>query len=144
MENRTNQEELGQKQPNNFKRSIWWKIYFFILTFLSVIGTLSILPAPKAGIAEYISLLLLIIATTGLYGFVFVKPIYKQQFWFKLFITYVLYTITYNFITDVDLRMGMNDMEYYITTAIGFLISLPAYIGLYAYSKSNNIAWKNA
>jgi hypothetical protein len=127
-----------------FKRSIWWKIYFFFITILSAFGIVSFLVAPGAGITEYISLVLWLIATIGLFGFVFLKPIYNPKFWLQVLIVYVVFSFAYYFITDVDLRMGMNDTEFYISIVIGWLLSLPAYYGLYAFSKPTNPTWKQA
>lgn len=132
------------KHLNNFKRSVWWKIYFFFITILSGVGMLFLFADPKVGIAEYISMLLWVVATAGFYGFVFIKPVYKPQFWLKILIAYITFSIIYYFITEIDQRMGMDDMELYITTAISWIISLPAYFALYAYSKPDNPAWKNA
>jgi hypothetical protein len=73
---------------------------------------------------------------------VFLKPIYKPKFWLQVLIAYVIFSVAYYFITDVDLRAGMSDIEFYISIAIGWLLSLPAYYGLYALSNSTNPAWK--
>jgi hypothetical protein len=126
-----------------FKRSIWWKIYFFLITIMSAFGLISYLADPNAGLAEYISLFLWLVATTGLFGFVFLKAIYKPDFWLYMLVTYLIFTVAYYFITSVDLRMGMSDSEFYISTAIGVLLSLPGYYALYSDSKSDNPAWKN-
>lgn len=125
-----------------FKRSIWWKIYFFIITILSAFGMVENFSDPNAGIAEYICLVMWMVGTVGFFGFVFIKPVYKTEFWMKLFFAYLAYTICYYFITEIDLRMGMRDSAFYVVTAIAWLISLPAYYALYAYSKPSYPAWK--
>lgn len=129
---------------SNFQRSIWWKIYFFFITILSAFGMVSFLIDPSAGVAEYINLVLWLIATTGLFGFVFLKPIYKPKFWLQVLIAYIVFNFAYYFITDVDFRMGMSDTEFYISVAVGWLLSLPAFYGLYAFSKSTDPVWKHA
>lgn len=145
MENKPHQTpESDIEHRGDIKRSVWWKIYFFIITILTAIGMASFFANPEVGIAEYIYLPLWVIGTAGFFGFVFIKPIYKSEFWLKLFFSYVAYTIIYYFITNIDQRMGMDDMEFYIITAISYVISIPAYYALYAYSKPNYPAWKNA
>ena len=144
MDSNTYQKpESDVQNETEFKRSIWWKIYFFFLTILSAFGMVSFLNAPGAGISEYISLILWVFATIGLFGFVFVKPIYKPEFWLQVFIAYVVFGFIYYFITDVDLTMGMSDTMLYISNSISLLISLPGYYGLYKFSKPNYPAWKN-
>lgn len=136
--------ESARENKSGFKRSLWWKLYFFFITILTAIGMVSLLADPEAGIAEYIYLPLWVIATVGFFGFIFLKPIYKPGFWLKLVIAYVVFTIIYYFITKIDQRMGLDDTEFYIMSAISWLISLPAYYAIYAYSNPNNPAWKNA
>lgn len=136
----TPESNLGQ--DNQLKRSVWWKIYFFFITILSVIGMISLLVKPAAGIAEYTSLLTWTMATIGLFGFVFLKPIYKPQFWLITLIVYLAYDVIYYFITNIDLRMGLSDLEFYISTAIGVLLSLPTYYALYSFSKPDNRVWQ--
>lgn len=145
MENNPYQTpESNIANESEFKRSIWWKIYFFFITILSAIGMVSFFADPGVGVSEFISLVIWLVATTGLFGFVFLKPIYKPSFWLQVLIAYVIFSFAYYFITNVDLRMGMSDTELYISNAIGWLFSLPAYYGLYAYSKPSNPAWNNA
>ncbi|MGE6451149.1 hypothetical protein ACQKC5_01960 [Shewanella baltica] len=135
---------MSPENTDTFKRSTWWKIYFFFITILTATGMISMLSDPSAGAAEYIYLSLWVVGTVGFFGFVFLKPIYKPQFWLTFLVGYIVLTITYYFLTNIDQRMGMSDNEYYITTAISWLISLPAYYALYAYGNPRNPAWKNA
>lgn len=127
-----------------FKRSIWWKIYFFFITIISAFGMISFFMNPEAGVSEYISLILWLIATVGLFGFTFLRPIYKPIFWLQVLIAYLIFSIAYYFITDIDLRMGMSNTEFYISVAVGWLLSIPAYYGLFAFSKPTDPAWKKA
>ncbi len=127
-----------------FKRSIWWKIYFFFITIISTFGMISFLFHPHAGFVEVASLVIWLVATVGLFGFTFLKPIYKPNFWLQVLIAYLIFSIAYYFITDIDLRMGMSNAEFYISAAVGWLLSIPAYYALYALSKPTNPAWKKA
>jgi hypothetical protein len=125
-----------------FKRSIWWKIYFFFITIISAFSMISFLFEPKAGAIEYISLILWLTATVGLFGFVFLKPIYKPIFWLQVLIVYIIFSFAYYFITDIDLKMDMNSTEFYVSAVVALLLSIPAYYGLFAFSKPTDPAWK--
>lgn len=144
-------ESNPYKTPNSnviideiYKRPIWWKIYFFFITIISAIGMISFLFQPQAGVSEYINLILWLIATAGLFGFTFLKRIYKPIFWLQVLIAYLIYSVAYFFVTDIDLRMGMSSVEFYITSAVGLLLSIPTYYGLFAFSRPTDPAWKKA
>jgi hypothetical protein len=122
-------------------RSIWRKIYFLAITFISCTGMVSYLTSEGAGIAEYLSLASLIVATTGLFGFTFLKKILAPSFWSAFLIAYIIFGFAYMFITKVDLQMGMSDEMYYGSLAFGIVISLPGYYALYSYGKRNNPIW---
>lgn len=126
------------------KRSVWWKIYFFILTVLSAIGMVSYIGAEGSGLAEYVSLLSLIVATIGLFGFCFLKKILFPKFWMIFFPAYFLYGIAYLFISDIDVKMGMSDNEFYISLVVGYLISLPGYYALFSYGQDKNPIWSRS
>lgn len=128
----------------NFKRSIWWKIYFFIFTILGFIGSISFLLEEQAGIVEYLQLFLFILSTIGLFGFTFLKKIFIPVVWLWVLVVSLLFGVFYEQLTSIDLRQGMTDMEFYVTMAIGWLISIPGYIALYLYSKSNKHPWISA
>lgn len=124
-----------------FKRSVWWKMYFFFITILSAIGMVSFLFEPGTGVSEYINLGLWLVATVGLYGFTFLKPISKPKFWLQILIVYIVFSFAYYFITDVDLRQGMSDATFYITAGIGWVLTLPTFYALYALSKPTDPNW---
>lgn len=145
MENNPYQApESDLETQREFNRSVWWKIYFFLITLVSAIGMFSFLVNPKAGFSEYISMVIWLVATLGLFGFVFLKPIYTPTFWLLVVIAYICFNVLYYFITEIDLRMGMTDSEFYISSAIGWLLSIPAYYGLYKYSKPGSPPWQNS
>ena len=145
MENNPNKAtESNLDVENKFKRSIWWKIYFFVITILTAIGMVSFLQDPQSGISEYIMLALSVATTIGFFGFVFLKKIYKPMLWLPILVTSMTFSIIYYFITDLDLRMGMSDTIYYISNVFSWMLFLPAYYGLYAYSKPDDPAWNCA
>lgn len=127
-----------------FKRSIWWKVYFYIITLLSLIGMISYLVSDGAGFVDYIEALILLVSTIGLFGFVFNKKILFPGFWFSVLIINFLFGFAYEFLSNVDMRQGMSDFEYYIAYAVGVVICLPSYWALYSYSKATNQPWASA
>jgi hypothetical protein len=145
MENNPYQTpESDLARESDFRRSIWWKIYFFLITIALAFGFLSLFAGPEAEAAEFILMPFWLIATAGLFGFVFLKAIYKPKFWFIFFVVYVAVSIIYYLITKIDLRMGMSEMEFYISTAISWLMSLPGFYALYSYGSPKNPAWSIA
>ena len=76
--------DMENKPPKitniKIERSIFWKIYFFIITGLILLGILGWVGDEKFGIAEIVAILTASIGTIGLYGFVFSKRIFKQSF----------------------------------------------------------------
>jgi len=125
------------------KRSIWWKIYFFILAGLSLMGSVDMLSDEAAGIAEAISIPMIVIGTIGLYGYVFSKKIYLRTFWFYFFPVYLTTSIAYHFITKIDLSSGMTSHQYTIILIVSWIISLPGYIGVFLYALPSNKLWRN-
>lgn len=123
-------------------RSVGWKIYFFVITLVSLLGSLSFLLDANAGPVEYVSLVAVMVATAGLYGYAFSKPVYKPSFWWKFLVVYLGFNVAYYFATDIDLRMGMTDEEMIISNIIGLIVTFPAYYALYAYSKADGLAWR--
>ena len=56
-------------------RSILWKIYFYIITLLSVFSLYSNYLDTGSGITEAVSIILFVPAKVGLFGYVFSKKI---------------------------------------------------------------------
>jgi hypothetical protein len=133
--------DIDKGEINN--RSVFWKIYFFIITILSFSGMTTFLLSSGAGIVDYAQLVLLIIATAGLYGFVFCKQVLRPGFWVPFLIFYLIAGIIYEPLSSVNMRQGMTDSMYYISVGIGFIISLPGYYALYRYGKKNEQPWAN-
>jgi hypothetical protein len=124
-------------------RSVFWKIYFFIITILSFLGMMSFLLSNGAGLIDYAEFVLLIIASAGLYGFAFCKKILTPGFWIPFLVFYLISGIFYEPLSSVNMRQGMTDSAYYISVAIGYILSLPGYYGLYKYGKKNEQPWVN-
>jgi len=136
------ESELGMS--TELRRSVWWKIYFFIITIFSFLGIFTYVAAENSGFPEYLLLLSTVVWTVGLFGFCFLRKILFPKFWLVFLVVSFSYGILYLFISKVDLRMGLSDSAYYVSLAIGFLISFPAYFALFSYGRSNNPIWSRA
>jgi len=125
------------------KRSIWWKIYFVFITILSFLGMASYLTAENSGLVDYLMFLIAIISTAGLFGFVFSKKVLFPKFWIPLLLISLVFGLFYEALSSVDMRQGMTDDMFYISMAIGYILSLPAYYGIYQYGNANKHPWVN-
>jgi hypothetical protein len=123
------------------KKSIWWKVYFFFITGVSVLGLLSILGKEGAGLVDYFLLILFVVATIGFAGFVFNKKFVKPGFWLCFTALDLLYSIAHSFITHVDMQDDMTQGLYIFSIVIGWLLALPQYWGLFQYGRASNPPW---
>ncbi|WHI50182.1 hypothetical protein P3339_17270 [Microbulbifer sp. MLAF003] len=144
LENPYTPPSVDLDESSELQRSIWWKIYFFLITVLSFLGSYSYIVAENSGIPEYLSLFSLVIATVGLFGYCFLKQILFPKFWMVFLVLYFIYGIIYMFISEVDLRMGMSESEFHISIAIGYIMSLPGYFALFSYGRIKNPIWSKA
>lgn len=126
---------------STFKRSILWKFYFLFLIVATAPEVMKFLFESVTRSTEYIKLILWFLATIGLFGFTFVKPILKPIFWLLVFIAFLFFNLAYSYI---NFRMGVSNIELFINNGIGWLLSIPAYYGLFAFSKPTDPAWKKA
>ena len=145
--------DMENKPPiiTNIKieRSIFWKIYFFIITGLILLGFLSWIGDEKFGIAEIVAILSSSVGTIGLYGFVFSKRIFKQSFWLYFLAAYLISDVSYFFITEIEIvpeipeiSPAENKIVRMLTIIITFILSLPSYVGLLLYGLPSNKLWK--
>ena len=76
--------DMENKPPiiTNIKieRSIFWKIYFFFIVCVTVLGTVFLFSEENFGVFEIILIPIVIISMIGLFGYVFSKKIYKRSF----------------------------------------------------------------
>ncbi|MFK8031488.1 MAG: hypothetical protein AB8G18_14725 [Gammaproteobacteria bacterium] len=133
-------KDSGSQYP--YKRSGWWKVYFFFIVTLSALGYYFVLNDPLAGLIEYFLFILWVVANTGLFGFVFTRPILSPKFWFIILLADIAFSILYYYVANIDLRMGATDSEMLVNNIINWGISVPAYLGLYLYSQPTDRAWR--
>ncbi len=129
---------------SELQRSVWWKIYFFVITILTAFGFLGIFADQNAGWPEYLLLFFFLTATVGFAGFVFSKRILQPRFWLYFVALYLLISIAYYFVTQVDLSAGMTRNEYLTWSLFGWVISIPGYWGLFKYGSSSNPLWRDS
>lgn len=82
-----------------------------------------------------------VIATAGLFGFVFGKRIFAVKFWIPFLIIYLISDIAYDQLTKVNMHGDLTNAQYYISTVIGYLLALPGYFGLYKYGRKSTYPW---
>jgi len=131
---------LGKQ--TTLKYSLMWKMYFFFITFLSIIAFISLYYDKNFGTVEVISIVLSLPATIGLFGYIFRKKILTPNIWNIFFFIYLFWSILYDFISEIDQSAGMSNNVYIISMTIGWLISIPAFLALFYYGRESCSVWQ--
>ena len=146
--------EVHLENEIKIKRSIFWKIYFVLLICLIVWGTNESLIDENSGLIEIIEIPMVLIATIGLFGYVFSKRIYKQSFWFTFFWVYLIFSLVSPFLSEIEfstpddpeLSAAENKFINTFSMILAFVLIipliLPSYIGLLLYALPSNKLWK--
>ena len=143
------EEQSTQRLPpktTNIKveRSNFWKIYFFI--FVALTSLEFIFESIETTIWDIVNIPIMIMATIGLYGYVFSKNFYKQYFWLCFFVFLIIWDAMYSIVVGMPPDPELTEMEnkYIDLFAIILTYSLmtPAYIGLLLYGLPSNKLWK--
>ena len=144
------EEQSTQRLPpktTNIKveRSIFWKIYFFI--FVGLTSLEFIFESIETTIWDIVNIPIMIMATIGLYGYVFSKNFYKQYFWLCFFVFLIIWDAVYFIVVGVPSDPELTEIEnkYIGLFAIAFtyILMTPAYIGLLFYGLPSNKLWKD-
>ena len=144
------EEQSTQRLPpktTNIKveRSIFWKIYFFIFVGLTSLEFISV--SIEATIWDIVNIPIMIIATIGLYGYVFSKNFYKQYFWLCFFVFLIIWDAMYFIVVGIPPDPELTEMENkYIdlfAIILTYILMTPAYIGLLLYGLPSNKLWKD-
>ncbi len=142
MENSTSQSNsVLLVKDKALNRSVWWKIYFWVITFLSVNSLLGLYLVNGFGITEMISSILYVPAAVGFFGYVYSKKILNNKFWLYFLVIYFIWDIAYYFLNEVHLCMCMSRDEYLISYVKNWVFSIPEYFGLFLYSRSSYPLW---
>ena len=136
------------------KRSIFWKIYFWLIVCVSIGGLSFTLSHENSGLIEIIDIPMVLIATIGLFGYVFSKRIYKQSFWICFFGVYLAYSLVSPFLSEIEFsppddpelsaaeNKFLNTFSMILSFVLVIPLVLPAYIGLLLYALPSNKLWK--
>jgi len=132
------------------QRSIFWKIYFFIITALTLFGFMEMVSYEGFGIAEIIYILTSAIGIIGLYGYVFSKRLFKRSFWLYFLAVFIICNIAYPFITDAvifpefeELSPAENKFLILFAIIFSFVVSFLGNVGLLLYGLPSNKLWKS-
>jgi len=123
------------------KRSLAWKVYFIIMLPLSIFGFIEISTHKDSGISEIVSIMIAIPSWCGFFGFVFYKKILNYKVWRIVFWVNIIWSITYEFITNIDHSEGLTTNVYIITMVISWMIALPYIIGMFLYGRKKCPVW---
>ena len=144
------EEQSTQRLPpktTNIKveRSIFWKIYFFIFVGLTSLEFIS--ESIETTIWDIVNIPIMIMATIGLYGYVFSKNFYKQYFWLCFFVFLIIWDAMYFIVVGIPPDPELTEMENkYIdlfAIILTYILMTPAYIGLLLYGLPSNKLWKD-
>ena len=144
------EEQSTQRLPpktTNIKveRSIFWKIYFFIFVGLTSLEFIS--ESIETTIWDIVNIPIMIMATIGLYGYVFSKNFYKQYFWLCFFVFLIIWDAVYFIVVGLPPDPELTEMENkYIdlfAIILTYILMTPAYIGLLFYGLPSNKLWKD-
>ena len=136
------------------KRSIFWKIYFWLIICVSVWGLNYTLSHENSGLIEIIDIPMTLIATIGLFGYVFSKRIYKQSFWICFFWILLAYSLVSPFLSEIEfsppddpeLSAAENKFINTFSMIFSFALIIPLFltwfIGLLLYALPSNKLWK--
>ena len=136
------------------KRSIFWKIYFWLVVCVSVWGLNYTLSHENSGLIEIIDIPMTLIATIGLFGYVFSKRIYKQSFWICFFWILLAYSLVSPFLSEIEFsppddpelsaaeNKFINTFSMIFSFALIIPLFLPWFIGLLLYALPSNKLWK--
>lgn len=70
---------------------MWWKIYFWALLILLIIGSFAILQYAPLTVMDVMGLISEVLLFVGLFSFVFKKSFLNPSFWKILFWVYILF-----------------------------------------------------
>jgi len=146
--------EVHLENEIKIKRSIFWKIYFWLIICVSVWGLNYTLSHENSGLIEIIDIPMTLIATIGLFGYVFSKRIYKQSFWICFFWILLAYSLVSPFLSEIEFsppddpelsaaeNKFINTFSMIFSFALIIPLFLPWFIGLLLYALPSNKLWK--
>ena len=89
---------------------MWWKIYFWFMLFLGVIGVLAYAAMFPWSPMETFEVGLSVVLLIGLYSYVYKKPLWNKSFWRITFWLYVAWTLFVFLDLYISLRSNISGM----------------------------------
>lgn len=109
---------------------MFWKIYFWILLVLLLLGYMGMAFGKALSMIYFFDLIISIPSLAGFFLFAYKKIFLTAKFWQPYFIIYVLWDCFFNLILGPRID---NDFSW-VTAFIGFVIIFPMWIALYLYA----------
>ena len=129
------------------ERSVFWKIYFFILVGICLLEIFFSLNSTELRFWEIINIPILIISNIGLYGYVYNKIFYRRKFWVCFVIFIIFWDTVVNFLigypSDSDLTELENKNIHIYSFVLSLILLTPCYIGIVLYGSPSNTLWKD-
>jgi len=119
---------------------MWWKIYFWIIALLLIIGSFAILEFVPLAFMDMVSLVLEFATLLGIFAYAYKKQVLDKRYWKTLFYINIaltiiglleLYALPKNFLSDMfpflQTKIPLDDGSILFAT----LLYGPAYYALY-------------
>ncbi|RJP45765.1 MAG: hypothetical protein C4584_02800 [Armatimonadetes bacterium] len=126
---------------------MWWKIYFWILLILSVVGLFGLLSGPRFAFADIVGFIFNIVVLVGLYAYIYKKNIWHPLIWKVAFWIWVvfsvemfleLYILSEDFINKYLFVFKSNLSYSEFEVLLSWLLAAPAIYVLYILSKKKS------
>lgn len=128
---------------------MWWKIYFWFYTVLSVVGALGLILGKDLMLIDIGYMVLLVVSLFGLFSFVYQKKLFSGKFWMVIFWISVLTTGLYTlyalaphdqYVQYLSWINGSFGTSSKLTSLVSVLFDLPLYIALYKLGTGGKVA----
>ena len=125
-------------------KTLWWKIYFFLLVLLTLaIIAWAVLAEPGVfTLTEFIDLVLSLIGLVCLFGLAFNKAIGQQVFWRYFFYVNMVSSLIFMIAFPIfGIEVYGEVSEFNLEFGIGVLLVLPLIWGSYLYGYRRGMLW---
>lgn len=117
-----------------------WKAYFVIILLISLV---SYILQGLERFYEFIDIVLLALALTGLYGYAWEKRIFSQGYWKAFFFIMIIWNIIYHYfiIPPAKVTQSLQGQSPQSAATIGLIIFIPLFIAIYNYGYRRDDLW---
>lgn len=107
-----------------------WKIYFWLILAIEIASMF--VETVHGSVVEITDMVISVISTIGLFGYVYKKQLLSKLFWKFVFIITVIEGLAYTMLDVLnDPELGVGGMIF--VTAFTLIILYPFFLGLYRY-----------